>query len=247
MAPRRLSAGSGASVSSPAAPAAALVVIATPIGDVNDLSPAARLELGRVDVLACEDTRRTRRLLTAAGIAAPRLRSVRRENEAAAIAWATAQLEAGRRVGLVSDAGLPAISDPGQRLVAGVRDAGHPVEVVHGRSAVSEVLARIDWADGGFVMAGFPPRSGGERRRCLQAAARSALPTVLFESPRRVEATLADLAEACGPHRRALIAKDLTKTHERVVIGTLSSPIGQARGEYVVVVDALGTGGAPMP
>ena len=98
-----------------------LVVIATPIGDVDDLSSAARLELQRVDVLACEDTRRTRRLLAAAGIAAPRLRSVRRENEAAAVGWTLAQLDAGRRVGLVSDAGLPAISDPGQRLVAGVR------------------------------------------------------------------------------------------------------------------------------
>ena len=224
-----------------------LVVIATPIGDVDDLSPAARVELGRVDVLACEDTRRSRRLLAAAGIAAPRLRSVRRENEAAAVGWALAQLDAGRRVGLVSDAGLPAISDPGQRLVAGVRAAGGEVEVVPGRSAVSDALARVDWASSGFVMAGFPPRSGSERRRCFQAVAKSALPTVLFESPRRVEATLADLAEACGAERRALIAKDLTKTHERVVIGTLETPIGQARGEYVVLVDALRTGPASMP
>ena len=224
-----------------------LVVIATPIGDVDDLSSAARLELQRVDLLACEDTRRTRRLLAAAGIAAPRLRSVRRENEAAAVGWTLAQLDAGRRVGLVSDAGLPAISDPGQRLVAGVRAAGGSVAVVPGRSAVSDALARVGWARSGFVMAGFPPRSGADRHRCFEAVAHSAVPSVIFESPRRVEATLADLAHACGPDRRALVAKDLTKTHERVVIGTLSTPIGQARGEYVVVVDALRAGDASMP
>lgn len=224
-----------------------LVLIATPIGDVADLTPAARRELERVDVLACEDTRRTGRLLATLRIAAPRLRSVRRENEAAAVGWALAQLEAGRRVGLVSDAGLPAISDPGQRLVAGVRAAGGRVEVVPGRSAVSEVLARVGWAASGVVMAGFPPRTGGERRRCFEAIAASTLPTVIFESPRRVEATLADLAEACGADRRAVIAKELTKTHERVVFGTLVTPIGEARGEYVVVVDALRTGAASMP
>lgn len=228
----------------PSAPGkwAALVLIATPIGNVADLSPDARLELERVDVLACEDTRRTRRLLGAVNIAAPRLRSVRRENEAAAVSWVLAQLAAGRRVGLVSDAGLPAVSDPGQRLVAGVRDQGGEIAVVPGRSAVSEALARTGWADGGFVMAGFPPRSGGERRRAFEAIATSALPTVIFESPRRVEATLADLAEACGPDRRALVAKELTKTYERVVIGTLTTPIGEARGEYVVVIDGVATG-----
>ncbi len=218
-----------------------LVLIATPIGDPNDLTPSARHELGRVDVLACEDTRRTRRLLAAVDITAPRLRSVRRENEASAVPWVLRQLEAGLRVGLVSDAGLPGISDPGQRLVAGVRAAGGEVRVAAGRSAVSEVVARLPWVDAGFVMEGFPPRSGAARGRVIEAIARRALPTVLFESPRRVEATLRDLADACGPDRRAVIAKELTKTHERIILGTLRSPIGGPRGEYVLVVDGAVT------
>lgn len=219
-----------------------LVLIATPIGHDAHLGSEARSELGRVDVLACEDTRRTGRLLAALNIAPPRLRSIRRENEAAAVAWTMRQLEAGRRVGLVSDAGLPGISDPGERLVAGVRAAGGTVSVVPGRSAVSEAVARVPWAGAGFVMVGFLARSGRDRRRALDAVARSGQPTVIFESPRRVEATLRDLAEACGDERRAVVAKELTKTHERVVIGTLATPIGDPRGEYVIVVDALPQG-----
>lgn len=214
-----------------------LVVIATPIGDVDHLTSEVRQELQRVDVLACEDTRRTRRLFAAADLTTPRLRSVRRENEAAAVAWVLDQLEAGRRVGLVSDAGLPGISDPGQRVVAGVRDAGGEVIVMAGRSAVSEVVSRVRWAGAGFVMEGFPPRSGADRKRCLSRVANSALPTVLFESPRRVEATLADLAQACGPDRRIVVAKELTKTHERVVLGTPGTPIGEPLGEFVLLVD----------
>ncbi|MEZ5371713.1 MAG: ribosomal RNA small subunit methyltransferase I [Microthrixaceae bacterium] len=214
-----------------------LVVIATPIGNVDHLTPQARRELELVDDLACEDTRRTGRLLAAAGIPAPRLRSVRRENEAAAVDWALDRLEAGRRVGLVSDAGLPGISDPGRRVVAGVRDADGEVVVVPGRSAVSEAVARVPWTADGFVMEGFPPRSGADRRRVLERVAGSPLPTVLFESPRRVEATLADLAEVCGDQRRTMVAKELTKTHERVVLGTPLTPIGEPLGEFVVLVD----------
>ncbi|MEZ5381306.1 MAG: ribosomal RNA small subunit methyltransferase I [Microthrixaceae bacterium] len=223
--------------------AGTLVLIATPIGRADDLTTPARLELAAVDVLACEDTRRTRRLLAAVGVAAPRLRSVRRENEAASVAWCMRQLLAGRRVGMVSDAGMPGVSDPGQRLVAGVRAAGGRVVSVPGPSAVAEVVARIPWVQRGFAFEGFPPRSGGDRTRLLDRVATSRVPTVLFESPRRVEATMAELAAVCGGDRRAAVGKDLTKTHERVVVGTLGTPLGEPLGEYVVVVDGAGDAG----
>ena len=222
-----------------------LVLVGTPIGNLGDLAPRAVDALKGADVVACEDTRRTRKLLTHADIHPPSLIVVADHNEAAQTRLVLRLLDEGKRVAVVTDAGMPGISDPGERLVRGAAAAGHRVEVVPGPSAVVSALVVSGLATGRFSFEGFLPRKGRERSDRLAEVAADARTTVIFESPHRVVDTLRDLAAVCGPARAVAVVRELTKLHEEVWRGSLTGAIAHAteagpRGEYVIVL-----GGAP--
>jgi 16S rRNA (cytidine1402-2'-O)-methyltransferase len=221
--------------------AGSLVLVSTPIGNLGDLSPRALETLARADIVCCEDTRRTRGLLTHAGLKGVRLLSLHDHNEMARVDAVLAHLAEGRTVAVVSDAGTPAVSDPGARLVSAAVAAGVTVSTVPGPSAVLAALVVSGLPTDRFCFEGFLPRKGGDRRRRIEAVAGQACTVVLFEAPGRLGATLADLLGACGPDRAVVVARELTKLHEEVWRGTLadaSSAFAQAevRGEIVVVL-----------
>lgn len=215
-----------------------LRVVATPIGNLDDITLRALRVLGEADLILAEDTRRTRILLQRHGIAG-RLRSLHAHNEVARAGEVLAALQEGRSVVLVADAGTPLVSDPGERLVAAVLRGGHRVEAVPGPSAVLAALTVAGLATVPFTFLGFPPRRA-TARRSLFAHQRGRTETlVLFESPRRLGATLHELAETLG-ERSACVARELTKRHEEVARGTLDELAqrfaGGARGEVTLVV-----------
>lgn len=220
----------------------ALVLVGTPIGNLGDLSPRAVEALRSADVIAAEDTRRTRALLTHAGIpGGRRLLAIHAHNERARAAEVAERVRRGERVVFVCDAGMPGISDPGERLVRVCAEAGLPVEVVPGPSAVLAALVVSGLPTDRFAVEGFLPRSGRARAERLAELAREPRTTVILEAPHRLAATLADLAEACGPARRVAIARELTKVHEEVRRTTLGEAAAYAathepRGEYVLVL-----------
>lgn len=222
-----------------------LVLVATPIGNLGDLSPRAARILGEADVVCCEDTRRTRELLGHLGLRGRRLVSVHQHNEQARCAEVVAWVAAGRTVAVVSDAGMPGVSDPGQRLVAAVASAGLEVTVVPGPSAALGALVVSGLPTDRFSFEGFLPRQGAERRRRLDALAADTRTVVIHEAPGRLGATLADLVAACGPSRPVAVVRELTKLHEEVWRGDAAAAAASfaqrpVRGEVVVVV-----GGAP--
>lgn len=219
----------------------ALVLVATPIGNLGDLSPRAVEELTRADVVACEDSRRAGKLLAAAGIEARELMIVHDHNETARASTILARLARGERVAVVTDAGMPGVSDPGERLVDAAVDAGYRVEVVPGASAAISALVISGLPTGRFVFEGFLPRKGSGRTERLAALVGERRTMVLYEAPHRLERTLADLAEVLGDDRRVVLARELTKLHEEVWRGTLRGAIdrsasSEVRGEHVVVV-----------
>ena len=221
------------------ADAGGLVVVGTPIGNLDDLSPRAAAHLRDADLVACEDTRRTATLLRHAG-ADVRMVAVHRHNEAARAADLVERMAAGARVALVSDAGMPLVSDPGARLVRAALDAGLPVSVVPGPSAVTVALAASGLAgEEGFAFAGFVPRRGAERRAFMERLAALAVPAVAFESPQRLPALLAELA-AAWPERPVAVCRELTKLHEEVVRGTAAEVAARfaepPKGEIAVVI-----------
>jgi 16S rRNA (cytidine1402-2'-O)-methyltransferase len=225
-----------------------LVLVGTPIGNMGDLSPRAASTLADADVVACEDTRRTGRLLQLAGISARALLTVNDHNEAQRTREVIDRLDRGETVAVVSDAGMPGISDPGERLVRAASAAGHVVEVVPGPSAVIAGLVSSGLATGRFCFEGFLPRKGSPRSARLAALAAEQRTVVLYEAPHRLARTLADLAATCGDDRRCVLARELTKLHEEVWRGSLAAAIGRCdevapRGEYVVVLD----GAPPAP
>ncbi len=197
-----------------------LLVVATPVGNLDDLSPRAREALAGAAVVFCEDTRRTQHLFARWGISTPRV-SCHEHNEHRRIAEALARLERGETVALVSDAGTPAVSDPGQRLVAAVAAAGHRVEPLPGPSAVLAILAVSGFPAVPFTFLGFPPARRGERDRWLAARSRRDGTVVLFESPYRIVESLAALAAAWGDPDVA-IGRELTKVHEEILRGRAS-------------------------
>jgi len=231
-------------MTTPEPQAGTLVLVATPIGNLGDLSPRSVRALTDADVIACEDTRRTRQLLTHEGIpAGGRLVTVNDHTEAAQVPTLLARLDAGERVALVSDAGMPAISDPGERLVAAAAAAGHRVEVVPGPSAALAALVVSGLPTGRFCFEGFLPRKGRARAERLAELGTERRTTVVFEAPHRVRQTIADLVEAVDPLRRVVIARELTKAFEEVWRGTLAGAVAhldatEPRGEYVLVLDA---------
>jgi 16S rRNA (cytidine1402-2'-O)-methyltransferase len=223
-------------------PTGALVLVATPIGNLGDLSPRAVAELRGADVIAAEDTRRTRTLLTHAGIpAAGRLRAVHAHNEHVEAGRIVDSVRGGARVVYVSDAGTPGVSDPGERLVRACVEEGLTVEVVPGPSAVLAALVVSGLPTTPFVFEGFLARKGAARSERIAAMQTTPATTVLFEAPLRVAATLAELRDALGGERRAVVARELTKLHEEVLRGTLAELAGAVaanppRGECVIVI-----------
>jgi 16S rRNA (cytidine1402-2'-O)-methyltransferase len=223
-----------------------LVLVATPIGNLGDLSPRAREVLATADLICCEDTRRTRALLSASGITAKgpkgdRLLSVHGHNEAARLERVAEAVAGGATVALVSDAGTPGISDPGAWLAAQIAAAGETVSTVPGPSSVIGALVVSGLPADRFCVEGFLPRKGPERRRRLAALMADARTTVVLEAPSRVAATLAELA-AVDPERPAAVVRELTKLHEEVWRGTLGEAAEafaarDVRGEVVLVVN----------
>ena len=190
---------------------AALVLVATPIGNLSELSPRAIEALATADLIACEDTRRTGRLLEHAGVAKPKLLVVNDHTESAATRRVLAELDAGRTIAVVTDAGMPGISDPGERLVRAAVSAGHRVSVVAGPSAAIAALVVSGMPTGRFVFEGFLPRKGSGRTGRLAVLAAEPRTIVLYEAPHRVAATIGDLAAALGD---AASRRDGSRAHQ---------------------------------
>ncbi len=218
-----------------------LHVVATPIGNLADASPRALEALRAADLVACEDTRTTRTLLAAHGIGA-RTVALHEHNERAAGAKLLRELLAGRNVALVSDAGTPAVSDPGALLVEAAHAAGVRVVPVPGPSAALAAYSAAGFAGSRFLFAGFLPAAHAARRKAL-AALDLPYPVVLYEAPHRVAETVADLLERFGPERELVIARELTKKFEEVARmklgaarGWLAGGAHRAQGEFVLVL-----------
>lgn len=224
-----------------------LVLVGTPIGNLGDLSPRAVEALASADTIACEDTRRCRKLLAHAGIDAPPLIVVNEHEEAGKVERVLDRLAAGERVVVVTDAGMPGLSDPGQLLVAAAAEAGYRVEPVPGPTAAVSALVASGLPAGRWCFEGFLPRKGSGRRERIAAVAAERRTTVLYEAPHRLERTLIDLVAATGGDRRVVVARELTKLHEEVWRGTLDEAVVWVaerlpRGEMAIVLD-----GAPVP
>ena len=198
-----------------------LQVVATPIGNLADLSPRAQQVLGGADVIAAEDTRRTLQLLQSLGISRP-LVSLFEHNESQRVPRLLERLAAGQSVALVSDAGTPLLSDPGFELVRAASRAGFAVQAIPGPSAITAALAVAGLPTQRFCFEGFLPARAAERRRALAALAHEPRTLVFFEAPHRIRATLADLAAEFGAQREAVVTRELTKAHESIYRGTLA-------------------------
>ncbi|MDX6492304.1 MAG: rRNA (cytidine1402-2-O)-methyltransferase [Gaiellaceae bacterium] len=218
-----------------------LAVCATPIGNLDDVTLRVLRELAEADVVLCEDTRHTRGLLQRHGIDA-RLLSYHEHNEARRTSELIPRLEGGARVALVSDAGMPGISDPGARLVAAALEAGVPVTVLPGPSAVETALVASGLATDRYLFVGFLPRTAHAREDLWAELARLAHPVVAFESPRRLPAALASLAAAL-PERPVAVCRELTKRFEEVVRGSAADVAVRfaepPKGEITLVVGGL--------
>ena len=229
--------------------AGALVVCPTPIGNLGDITLRALEELRRADAAACEDTRHSRTLLARHGIQLP-LIALHEHNERAQAPAIIRRVASGERICLLTDAGFPAVSDPGALLISAAIDAGiHPL-VLPGASAVPVALAASGMAGGGYVFAGFLPRSAGSLAATLDRLDGAGLPVVAFESPRRLPATLSRLA-ARDPDRPVAVCRELTKLHEQVERGTavqLAARFEQPpKGEVTLVLGAVEQPAAALP
>jgi len=213
-----------------------LFVVATPIGNLEDLTPRARQTLVSVNLVAAEDTRHTRRLLSSFG-AEPALMALHDHNEAQALHGVIEALESGRDVALVSDAGTPLVSDPGYRLVRAAQERGVTIVPIPGPSAVTAALSVAGLATDRFCFEGFPPAKGAARRKWLQELAGEARTLVFYESVHRIEESLADMVSVFGAEREAFIGRELTKLHEQC----LRRPLGELR-EMVATGDIVGKG-----
>jgi 16S rRNA (cytidine1402-2'-O)-methyltransferase len=223
------------------------VLVATPIGNLGDLSPRAVEALATAALVCCEDTRRTGRLLQHAGVRAQRLAVANDHTELARINEVLDVLSAGGDVAVVTDAGTPGVSDPGERLVRAAIDAGFDVTAVPGPAAVVMAVTVSGLPTARFVFEGFLPRSGRERGERIAEIAAERRTSVLYEAPHRIQRTLADLRAACGDDRPVAVCRELTKLYEEVVRGTLGDiSIDEPRGEYVVVLAGVPAAVAPI-
>jgi len=235
------------SIVSPLLDMPSLYVVATPLGNLRDFSPRARDTLAAVDVIAAEDTRHSQRLLNAFGICARRLLAVHQHNEQQAAGQIIECLAQGQHVALITDAGTPAISDPGARLVARVREAGYTVSPVPGACAAVAALSVAGIVEGGFRFIGFLPAKTQSRRAALMALVSERDAMVFYEAPHRVEACVADMTEIFGGVREIFIARELSKLHEETAAMPLlkagawfAADANRARGEFVLIVRGAG-------
>lgn len=219
---------------------ATLYLVSTPIGNLGDLTRRAEETMESVSRVLAEDTRRTRTLLTHLGFSKP-LVSLHSHNEAARTEKVLAWLASGEDLAMVSDAGTPLVSDPGQRVVRAVLDAGYEVVPIPGPSAVLAALVGSGFPADRFTFLGFLPRKGRERAELLDRISASPDPVVLFESPERVGSLLVALEERCGPQRKVAVARELTKLHEEFIRGSMEDvrtrlESTRSRGEFALVV-----------
>jgi 16S rRNA (cytidine1402-2'-O)-methyltransferase len=223
---------------------AALYIVATPLGNLGDITRRAVECLAAADAIACEDTRHARRLLDHLGVTAPTF-ALHEHNEAEATEKLLSLLSAGKRVALISDAGTPGISDPGARAAAAARGAGHAVVPLPGANAAIAAMSVAGLTDEQFLFVGFLPAKPGARRSAIEAVREVAAALVFYEAPHRISETIDDLVALLQPQRTLVIARELTKLFEQVA----SMPIGDGpawlaadenhrRGEFVVVVSA---------
>jgi 16S rRNA (cytidine1402-2'-O)-methyltransferase len=219
-----------------------LFVVATPIGNLEDLSPRARQTLAEVDLVAAEDTRHTGRLLSHLGVKTPQF-ALHEHNEARAAQSLIEQLMDGKSVALVSDAGTPLVSDPGYRLVRAAHANGIAVSPLPGPSAVTAALSVSGLPTDRFGFEGFPPAKTAARRKWLQARAADGRTLLFFEAVHRIVATLADMVDVFGADREAFLGRELTKLHEqcrRATLGELLDEVSNgtiiSRGEFVIAV-----------
>lgn len=222
----------------PGAEPGVLQVVATPIGNLDDLTPRAAAALRTADLVCAEDTRRTGRLLAHVGSDRPQW-ALHDHNERAQVPAVLARLQAGETIALVSDAGTPGVSDPGHRLIAAAVAAGVRVEPLPGPSALLAALVASGLPMDRFTMEGFLPRKGVARRERLAELADERRTMVLFVAPHRAASDLADLADALGPDRAAVLSREVTKVHEEHLhdtLGTLVGRVDEVRGELTLVV-----------
>ena len=222
-----------------------LYVVATPIGNLGDLSPRAQSVLSNVEAICAEDTRMTGPLLAHFGISKP-LRALHEHNESRVTAELIAQMQSGKTLALVSDAGTPLVSDPGYALVKAARDAGVPVMTVPGPCAVTAALSIAGLPTDEFTFAGFLPARSGPRRARLQALAAESRTWVIYEAPHRILECVDDLVQAVGPERRVFLARELTKRFEQSVQlaagdlpAWLEADSNRQRGEFVLAVAGI--------
>ena len=217
--------------------AGVLYVVATPIGNLEDISARALRILGEVDLIAAEDTRTTRKLLTRYGLHV-RMVSLFDANVRRRIPQLLKELDEGKQIALVSEAGTPVISDPGALLVRAAAEAGHTVTPIPGPTAIAALLSVAGMPADKFTFLGFLPRKAGQRRRLIESIAMQSWPTVFYESPHRIIATLEALRETLGD-REIVIGREMTKLHEEIFRGTLTEAIEhfqKPRGEFTVAV-----------
>lgn len=225
-----------------------LILVATPIGNMGDLSPRAVEVLRTADIICCEDSRRTGRLLQLAGVERRTpLLVINDHTEVSRIGEIVSRVARGERVAVVTDAGTPGVSDPGERLVRAVAAEGLAVEVVPGPSAAIAALVASGLPTGRFVFEGFLPRKGAGRSERFAELARERRTIIVYEAPHRLARTLSDLASALGAERRVAVARELTKLHEEVWRGGLRdaaewATAAEPRGELVLVIEGAPRG-----
>lgn len=220
----------------------ALVLVATPIGNLGDMSQRAVDALKEAEIICCEDTRHSGKLLSHFGVAGKKLMVINEHTEYDAREEIVGLVASGKSVALITDAGTPGISDPGERLVVAVVNAGLQVSAIPGPSALIMALVISGLPTSRFVFEGFLPRSGADRTERLAMTATESRTIVLYEAPHRLIKTLSDLTTACGAMRRVVLARELTKLHEQIWRGTLQDAnmlvaATEPRGEYVIIIE----------
>lgn len=220
----------------------ALVLVATPIGNLGDMSQRAVDALKEAEIICCEDTRHSGKLLSHFGVSGKKLIVINEHTEYDARDEIVGLVASGKSVALITDAGTPGISDPGERLVVAVVNAGFKVSAIPGPSALTMALVISGLPTSRFVFEGFLPRSGAERTERLAMATTESRTTIYYEAPHRLIKTLSDLTTACGAVRRVVIARELTKLHEEIWRGTLQDANmrfseTEPRGEFVIILE----------
>lgn len=220
----------------------ALVLVATPIGNLGDMSQRAVDALKEAEIICCEDTRHSGKLLSHFGVLGKKLMVINEHTEYDAREEIVGLVASGKSVALITDAGTPGVSDPGERLVVAVVNAGLQVSAIPGPSALIMALVISGLSTSRFVFEGFLPRSGADRTERLAMTATESRTIVLYEAPHRLIKTLSDLTTACGAMRRVVLARELTKLHEQIWRGTLQDAnmlvaATEPRGEYVIIIE----------